>query len=281
MKRRPRPNHGARPAGRLGVLETYLRTLPGQRLLDLAPLLPAYFAATGSTPPGFDPARAEAFLRGHRRPSATFSLYRFQGWVADQPRGHLAWEHPKLVPAYLHFDPASVTRLPPSTWLVHFSPDVDGILRHGFRYGQPDMRHLGWTKFREDRHGQTGWNFAIEPGEHDVQGLGLNCEENFGCSALVFQAPGVRAWHHADDTVEVIFWGPSVHEGVPMWFDERRGWYVKDRATGRVVYTSREPWDVASEVIGVLEGGSGSWRLEGWKVPLGERRGRVLRRVGP
>jgi hypothetical protein len=149
--------------------------------------------------------------------------------------------------------------LPATTWLVHFTPDADGIVRCGFRWGQPDMHGLGWTKFREGRHATPGWNFAVRAdSDHDVQAVGLDCEENYGCTAVILQAPCVGAYHRMDDTLELIFWGPGAREVVPVWHvgPGAGGWTARDRLTGREVLRESEPAGLVERVIAAVESGT-------------------------
>jgi hypothetical protein len=188
---------------RLDALERYLRTGPADG--ELAGLRQFY--------------RVEGYRPGEFR----------QRILEDAADGTLLYEHKQQVPTPLFFEKHSVERLPSTTWLVHFSPDADGIARRGFLFGQPDMHRLGWTGGRSAGT-VPGWNFAFLARDDEIiDKVARRCKDGFGCSAVIFRAPGVGAVHRLDGAFEVLFWGPDVDRVLPAYPDEEEGWVARDR----------------------------------------------------
>lgn len=106
-------------------------------------------------------------------------------------------------------------------WLIHFTPDPAEIAMNGFTKGTQDVEELGVTHGSQ-RH-EEGYNFAFIADKatnaearyylgHDGYG---NLDDNAG--AVMFKADGVEAYHGGDNQDQVIFWGPSARNIIPIY----------------------------------------------------------------
>lgn len=158
----------------------------------------------------------------------------FVKWLTSEGLDQFEVANDAHAPAYLHFQVRGDA--PADTWLVHFSDEAAGIARDGFLHGHPDERTLGLTTWFVDsvRKAEAGWNFGFRATSGDANNAAYN--RKYGRDAVLFQAPGVRAYHWGDEEEQVIFWGPSAKRFIPLHRDsDRDGWYVADTKTGEPV----------------------------------------------
>lgn len=108
-------------------------------------------------------------------------------------------------------------QLPPTTWVVHFTDDVLGVARDGFKYGADDAYSLGLTRHKTDasRHNSPGYNFGYELCDSDNNWSGRRGVK-YGNAAVMFQTAGSLAYHKGDEERQVIFWGPNVEWVIPI-----------------------------------------------------------------
>ena len=106
-------------------------------------------------------------------------------------------------------------------WLIHFTPDPGEIALNGFTKGTQDMEELGVT--HGSQRYEEGYNFAFIADKatndearyylgHDGYG---NLDDNAG--AVMFKADGIEAYHGGDCQDQVIFWGPSARNIIPIY----------------------------------------------------------------
>lgn len=135
-------------------------------------------------------------------------------------------------PLYLYFSGAKI--LPPSTWLVHFSPDAYHVAKRGFEYGQriDDLYLLHYTKGRK-RPEKEGWNFGFKALSLDSIHNAKQRNPKYGNEAVIFQAAGVEARHWGDDEHQVMFVGKDAQNIVYLGRHEGDDWavYQKRRDT--------------------------------------------------
>jgi hypothetical protein len=116
-------------------------------------------------------------------------------------------------------------------WLIHHSSAGD-IDTRGFRFGVQEIEGLAYTGSGHTYEGQDpGYNFAYHPDDHDTYGWATRGSGRlkYGQHAYAFWVPwAVRATHHGDQEPQVIFWGPSARNIVPIsrevWNPEADGW---------------------------------------------------------
>lgn len=106
-------------------------------------------------------------------------------------------------------------------WLIHFTPNPGEIALNGFTKGTQDMEELGVT--HGSQRYEEGYNFAFIADKatnnearyylgHDGYG---NLDDNAG--AVMFKADGIEAYHGGDCQDQVIFWGPSARNIIPIY----------------------------------------------------------------
>lgn len=137
-------------------------------------------------------------------------------------------------PAWSYFDDSP--ELVKNQWLIHFTGDADGIADSGFQYGVDDMSKLGLTTHLGDfdkKYG--GYNFAYllsdfvryAKGDYSRGSRGYK----YGDEAVIFRASGIKVWHHGDQEPQVIFYGNTATNIIPITSGENAEWaiYGKNR----------------------------------------------------
>ena len=106
-------------------------------------------------------------------------------------------------------------------WLIHFTPDPGEIAADGFTKGTQDMEELGVT--HGSQRYEEGYNFAFiadkatnEEARYYLTNGGYGrLDDNAG--AVMFKADGIEAYHGGDCQYQVIFWGPSARNIIPIY----------------------------------------------------------------
>ena len=140
-----------------------------------------------------------------------------------------------------------------NAWLIHFSDRASEICSDGFTTGVPvgDERMLGlstqWTKQAK----RGGYNFAYRVEDfarygRDRHGHGWK----YGSEAVVFQASGVKVWHHGDQEPQVIFIGNTARNLVHVFKDGNR-WCVGD--AGHPFYANEDLDEVVNWILSNFE----------------------------
>jgi hypothetical protein len=102
-------------------------------------------------------------------------------------------------------------------WCIHFTSAAYNIAREGFSGGTPEIDDLAYTGAGMQKH-YAGYDFAFLIHDGNVN------FNNYGDEAVIFRASGVLARHYGDEQDQVIFWGPSVKEIIPI----KKGEYSRD-----------------------------------------------------
>lgn len=114
-------------------------------------------------------------------------------------------------------------------WLIHFTNryDAEEIVRNGFIKGTKSLNHLNIT--HGSNHNENGYNFAFvadeAKNEDAMYYLGYLGEDS---AAVMFQANGVEAYHKYDEQNQVIFWGPSAKNIIPIYYGAIDDGYLKN-----------------------------------------------------
>lgn len=134
--------------------------------------------------------------------------------------GDFSFVHPAL-----HFTNARIFK---NNWLIHFTDYPESIAEEGFTIGVDDPRQLGLSTHFSEIDKPGGYNFAF-----DVEGLSRNKKNTYGKEAVMFRASGVEAYHYGDDEYQVIVYGPSVRDIIPITYDSHEGHYeITNAKTG-------------------------------------------------
>lgn len=137
-------------------------------------------------------------------------------------------------------------------WLIHFTPDPGEIALNGFTKGTQDMEELGVTHGRQ--RNEEGYNFAFiaykatnEEARYYLTNGGYGrLDDNAG--AVMFKADGIEAYHGGDCQYQVIFWGPSARNIIPIYHGDVEemsyvGWDYDDIENPDKFYKNRGDTD--------------------------------------
>jgi hypothetical protein len=120
-------------------------------------------------------------------------------------------------PAWSYFD--EDPEIVKNQWLIHFTGDAQGIAEHGFKFGVDDMTKLGLTTHLgefDKKYG--GYNFAYTLNDFKTYGRGGYTKSGYkyGSEAVIFNASGIKVWHHGDQEPQVIFYGNTAKNIIPI-----------------------------------------------------------------
>jgi hypothetical protein len=142
-------------------------------------------------------------------------------------------------------------------WLIHFTPVPADIALNGFVKGTSDYTDLGITHGSFKR--EEGYNFAFTADNANEEYARYYCGDNTdNWGAVMFKANGVEAYHGGDNQYQVMFWGPSARDIVPIYYGDisydinmdyeddyydTRGsaedcWYVMDDRSQQIYYSN-------------------------------------------
>ncbi len=155
-------------------------------------------------------------------------------------------------PAWSYFDDRP--QLIKNQWLIHFTNDADGIAKSGFKYGVDDMTKLGLTTHLSDfdkKYG--GYNFAYTL--NDFQKYGSSSYGNwsksgykYGNEAVVFNASGIKVWHYGDEEPQVIFYGNTVKNIIPITSGENSKFGVFNKK-GKLLYENDDLTKIVKWIV--------------------------------
>lgn len=127
--------------------------------------------------------------------------------------GYINQHNPGDVPSHSLMDLQSERGrkgyLPPTTWLIHFTDDAEGVRSSGLTQGQSDINRLALTTHQGNAEKQYGgYNFAFVANSRYAQQSAR--KGKYGSDAVMFQAAGIPVYHHSDEEDQVIVWGKDV-----------------------------------------------------------------------
>lgn len=145
-------------------------------------------------------------------------------------------------PAWSFFN--TTPELIKNQWLIHFTKDAYGIAEDGFKYGVDDMSKLGLTThLSEFDKIYGGYNFAYTLGDFEKYGRSSGwhgvSKYKYGNEAVVFNASGIKVWHYGDEEPQVIFYGNTAKNIIPIRYEGDDGFYIKSKK-GRVLYKNEK-----------------------------------------
>lgn len=142
-------------------------------------------------------------------------------------------------PAWTYFD--SNPKMVKNQWLIHFTDDANGIRRDGFKYGVDDMTKLGLTtSIGEFQKKFGGYNFAYLLKDFEKYAYKGYGKYKYGSEVVVFQASGILTWHSGDEEPQVIFYGNTAKNIIPITSGEDKNWAIRNWKTDRILFESDE-----------------------------------------
>jgi hypothetical protein len=139
-------------------------------------------------------------------------------------------------PAWTYFGKPELIK---NQWLIHFTDNAQDIARNGFKYGVDDMTKLGLTTHLgefDKKYG--GYNFAYKLSDFSIYGKGNYSHGSgykYGKEAVVFNASGIKVWHYGDEEPQVIFYGKTAKDIIPIIGGENEKWEIYNK-DGRILY---------------------------------------------
>jgi hypothetical protein len=165
------------------------------------------------------------------------TYYKFAEYLYEKIKNNELPIDDSEYPAWSYFDDSPT--LVKNQWLIHFTDEADSIALNGFKYGVDDMTKLGLTTHLGDfdkKYG--GYNFAYtlhdfpryaqSDGYHDTK-------YKYGKEAVVFNASGIKVWHYGDQEPQVIFYGNTAKNIIPITRGDETQWGIRDK-NGNVLY---------------------------------------------
>lgn len=155
-------------------------------------------------------------------------------------------------PAWSYFDDNPVVIK--NQWLIHFTDNATDVALEGFKYGVEEMDKLGLTtQLGEFDKKYGGYNFAYLLS--DFQKYGSSSYGNwtksgykYGKEAVIFRASGVKVWHHSDEEPQVIFYGNTATNIIPITEGDDKKWSIRNR-NNRILFESDELESVVSWLV--------------------------------
>ena len=140
-------------------------------------------------------------------------------------------------PAWSYFDSAEVIK---NQWLIHFTNDADSIASEGFTRGVNEIDKLGLTTLLGDFYKKYGgYNFAYRIEDYKRYANSTRYSSipfKYGKEAVIFNASGVRLWHHGDEEPQVIFYGNTAKNIIAITEGEEYRWAVRHAKTNRIIF---------------------------------------------
>jgi hypothetical protein len=137
-------------------------------------------------------------------------------------------------PAWSYFD--DNPQIIKNQWLIHFTNDAYGIAENGFKYGVDDMTKLGLTTHLGDfdkKYG--GYNFAYTLNDFQKYASSSYSGYKYGKEAVIFNASGIKVWHYGDEEPQVIFYGNTAKNIIPITNGENAKYGIYNK-NGNLLY---------------------------------------------
>lgn len=140
-------------------------------------------------------------------------------------------------PAWSYFD--GDPELVKNQWLIHFTNNADDIAKKGFKFGVDDMTKLGLTTHLgefDKKYG--GYNFAYLLSDftrYGRRGHYSTQEYKYGKEAVVFNASGIKVWHYGDEEPQVIFYGNTARNIIPITSGNNKDYAIYGK-NGRILF---------------------------------------------
>ena len=141
-------------------------------------------------------------------------------------------------PAWSYFDSPQLVK---NQWLIHFTKDARSIVVDGFKYGVDEIDKLGLTtSLGEFEKKYGGYNFSYLLSDFQRYGYKGYGKYKYGDEAVIFRASGIKVWHHGDEEPQVIFYGNTATDIIPITDGENNKWAVRSSKTMRSLYEDDE-----------------------------------------
>lgn len=149
---------------------------------------------------------------------------RFAEWLFKEIENYSLNVPDADYPAWSFFTEADIVK---NQWLIHFTDDAVSIAGEGFKYGVDEMEKLGLTThFGEFEKKYGGYNFAFLLSDFRKYGYKGYNNYKYGKDAVIFRASGLAVWHYSDEEPQVIFYGNTAKDIIPITKNSDDEWYI-------------------------------------------------------
>ena len=158
-------------------------------------------------------------------------------------------------PSYLHMSFQEIIK---NQWLIHFTDASYDIASEGFTQGVDDFATLGLTTHMSDAmKSYGGYNFAYRIDDYTsygkVSGYGSHGSGwKYGTECVVFRASGILVDHFGDQEPQVIFFGNTAHDIIPITNSYDK-WQVRSVKTMEPLFSDDKLETVVAWVIDNFE----------------------------
>lgn len=152
-------------------------------------------------------------------------------------------------PAWTYFSEPSLVK---NQWLLHFTDYADKIASEGFNKGVDDMTKLGLTTQIDEFDKELGgYNFAYTLEDFRKYAYNPNRPKGYkyGGEAVIFRASGIKSWHNSDDEYQVIFYGNTAKDIIPITEGLEDDWSLRDKRTDDILFESNDLEDVVDWLV--------------------------------
>jgi hypothetical protein len=136
-------------------------------------------------------------------------------------------------PAWAYF--SDNPELIKNQWLIHFTDNANDIAKEGFKYGIDEMEKLGLTcHLSEFEKKYGGYNFAYTLSDFPKYAK-KSRGYKYGSEAVVFNASGIKVWHYGDEEPQVIFYGNTAKNIIPITSGENAEFAIYNK-NNKILY---------------------------------------------
>lgn len=170
----------------------------------------------------------------------------FEDWLYEKVENHDLTILDSEYPTWSFFEYYGIVK---NQWLIHFTKDAWSIWKEGFKYGVDDMDKLGLTihlSHFDKEYG--GYNFAYLLSDFEKYSKNRHGYK-YGDEAVIFQASGIRLWHHGDEEPQVIFYGDTAKNIIPLTEGEQKRWAVRNVENDKPLFESEELKSIVKWIV--------------------------------
>lgn len=159
----------------------------------------------------------------------------FSKWLLDGVKNYSLPILDADYPAWSFFDDSP--EIVKNQWMIHFTDEADSIAIEGFKYGVDEFSKLGLTTMLGDVDKEYGgFNFAYLIDDFNRYATSRGQGYKYGSEAVVFRASGIKTWHYSDEEPQVVFFGNTATNIIPITRGEDSEWAVRDVKSWDVLY---------------------------------------------
>ena len=179
------------------------------------------------------------YLENNNKP-----LYiKYANWLYDEIKNFKLFPYTREYPTWAFYD-ANKKELINEQWLIHFTDSPEAISQEGFTFGVNNINKLGNTSKVHHSEIVSGYSFAYTLKDFVKDSFFQRSKKG----AVIFKASGIRIFHKVDNEYQVIFYGNTAKNIIPI-IKEGDSYIVKDKSLSNVLFKSEDFDSVVNWVI--------------------------------